>query len=268
MTNDYSLADIAAATGGNNANDGLFGGSWGGIIVLFLLFSMFGWGGYGGWNRGGGGDIQNNYVLTSDFATIERKLDGVNNGLCSGFYQEAQLINGVQAAGAANTAAIQQTLTQGFAGLNTGMVQQGYETRLGINGVNQQLAQCCCDIRGDMAGLNYNIGQQGANISTQVRETGFDLSRQTERGFCDTNFNLQAQHNATMQAIDKVGDRVIDWLANSEAQKLRDENAALRLAASQSAQNSYLISQLKTPCPIPAYTVPNPYCNCNNGCSC
>ena len=31
------------------------------------------------------------------------------------------------------------------------------------------------------------------------------------------------------------------------------------LAASQAAQNSYLIKQLR-PCPEPAYIVPNPYC--------
>ena len=35
------------------------------------------------------------------------------------------------------------------------------------------------------------------------------------------------------------------------------------LAASQAAQNTYLISELK-PCPQPAYVVPNPYCNCGS----
>ena len=45
---------------------------------------------------------------------------------------------------------------------------------------------------------------------------------------------------------------------------LRDENQALKFAASQAAQNNYLVDQLR-PCPIPAYNVPNPYC-CNGGC--
>ena len=70
-----------------------------------------------------------------------------------------------------------------------------------------------------------------------------------------------------LQAIDKVGDRIIDYLANEKAQTLRDENQALRLAASQQAQNNYIVSQLRQPCPIPAYTVPNPNCCYNTGCS-
>ena len=38
MTNDYSLTDIATATGGGRNNDGIFGGNgawW--IIILFLF---------------------------------------------------------------------------------------------------------------------------------------------------------------------------------------------------------------------------------------
>ena len=44
MDTNYSLADIAAATGGNRNNDG-FGDGNGWWIILFLLFGMFGWGG-------------------------------------------------------------------------------------------------------------------------------------------------------------------------------------------------------------------------------
>lgn len=48
--------------------------------------------------------------------------------------------------------------------------------------------------------------------------------------------------------------------------ELTAQNADLRLAASQQAQNNYLINELK-PCPQPAYVVPNPYCNCGT-CGC
>ena len=54
---------------------------------------------------------------------------------------------------------------------------------------------------------------------------------------------------------------------NNEMLKLENEINTLRLKASQEAQNAYLISQLKAPCPIPAYTVPNPNC-CYNNCGC
>ncbi len=49
-----------------------------------LFIVLFGWGG-NGWGGNNGG-VMDGYVLTSDFANIERKLDSVNNGLCDGFY--------------------------------------------------------------------------------------------------------------------------------------------------------------------------------------
>lgn len=134
-SNGYSLADIAAATGGNN-NDGFGGnnGAWW-LIVLFL-FAFTGWGnGYGGGGFfGGGGNVgaADNYVLASDFATIERKLDSVNNGLCDGFY-------------AMNTG-----MLNGFAGVNNAITQQTISemqntNALGaqITGIGNQLASCC-----------------------------------------------------------------------------------------------------------------------------
>lgn len=53
-------------------------------------------------------------------------------------------------------------------------------------------------------------------------------------------------------------------------QAQQNEINALRLKASQEAQNNYLVNELK-PCPIPAYITCNPYqsvntCGCNNGC--
>lgn len=73
-----------------------------------------------------------------------------------------------------------------------------------------------------------------------------------------TRFDMQAYNCNTLQAIDKVGDRIIDYMANEKAQALRDENQALRLAASQAAQNQYIINSLR-PMPIPAYQSCNPW---------
>ena len=126
-------------------------------------------------------------------------------GLCDLGYTQAQLINGVQ----------------------VGQMQQGYETRIAVNGVGQKLSDCCCDIKQEIAGVNNGLG------------------RAIERGFCDTNYNLQAQHNATMIAIDKVGDRVIDYLNSTRMQDLQAENQALRMAASQQAQNNFDIGGQK-----------------------
>lgn len=86
---------------------------------------IFGWG-RGGYGYGGsqGGGVMDGYVLTSDFASIERKLDNVNNGLCDGFY-------------AMNTG-----MLNGFAGVTNAITAGGYETRSAINGIGSQLADC------------------------------------------------------------------------------------------------------------------------------
>ena len=231
MTDGLSASDIALLQGnGRNNGDG-FGDGNGWWIILFFL-CMFGWGGrgFGGFGGfgGGSGSAVDGYVLTSDFANIERKIDGVNNGLCDGFYTQAQLVNGV----------------------NMNIMQ-------GNNAIQSQLAQCCCDIREGISGINYNLATQACGIGRQI-----------ESGFAQTNYNMAAQNCQTLQAIDKVGDRVIDYLANEKMQSLRDENQALRLAASQQAQNNYLVDQLGQKCPIPAYITCNPFAPVQNNCCC
>ena len=226
MTDGLSASDVALLQGNNRNNNDMWGadGAW--WIVLFLIF---GWGrnGFGGFG-GGSGSAVDGYVLTSDFANIERKIDGVNTGLCDGFYTQAQLVNGV----------------------NMNIMQ-------GNNAIQSQLAQCCCDIREGISGINYNLATQACGIGRQI-----------ESGFAQTNYNMAAQNCQTLQAIDKVGDRVIDYLANEKMQSLRDENQALRLAASQQAQNNYLVDQLGQKCPIPAYITCNPFAPVQNNCCC
>lgn len=221
--------------GGNGHGFGL-GDDW---LALIILFAIFGWGGNGFGGYGGG--AMQNYVLSSDFATIQRQLsdgfnsidnalDAQNSGICNLGYTQLELAN------------------------NTNMnVMQGF------NNLQASVKDCCCQTQQNIKDVNYNLAMMGNGIE-----------RATERGFCDTNYNMATQNNATLQAIDKVGDRVIDYLANQEAQKLRDENFALRLAASQEAQNNALINKLQ-PCPIPAYITCNPnypYNYGNNGCGC
>ena len=89
-------ADIAACT--NSGNNGLFGDGGAYWIIILFLFVFCGWGnnGWGGNNSSGAVD---NYVLASDFATLQRQIDSstsslerkgdtINSGLCDGFYAQ------------------------------------------------------------------------------------------------------------------------------------------------------------------------------------
>ena len=55
MDGNYSLADIAAATGNSRNNDGMFGGDGSWWIIVLFIFAFFGWGNNGWGNNGNGG---------------------------------------------------------------------------------------------------------------------------------------------------------------------------------------------------------------------
>ena len=121
-----SASDVALLTGnGNNGFGGNGDNAW--WIILFLIF---GWGrnGFGGGFGGNGGGIGENYVLATDFATIERKLDAVNSGICDAtFALNNTVVNGFSG--------VQSALCQGFNGLNVAYLQ-------GTNSLASQLANC------------------------------------------------------------------------------------------------------------------------------
>lgn len=212
-------------------NSGGFGfggdGAWW-LIVLFL-FAFCGWGGNGwGNNAGNSGGVVDGYVLTSDFANVERKIDSVNQGLCDGFYQQAQLVNGTNMA-----------MANGFAQAELSRSNQQAALMQQLNAMQMQAADCCCENRAAIAQVRYDMATQA----------------------CDTRNTVQ---NATRDIIDANNQNsraILDFLTQSKLSDLQAENQGLKLAASQAAQNSYLVSQLR-PSPIPAYTVQNPYC-CN-----
>lgn len=252
----YSLADIAAATGTNSRDGDGFGGNWAWILV-FLIFALGGWGnGFG--NRGGSGSgAADNYVLASDFATLQRQIDSATNtlerkadatqqGLCDGFYaMNTGMLNGFSG--------VQQTLCQGFSGVNQGIVSQGYETRLGTQALASQLASCCCDLKEGIQGVNYNMAQNTCALQNTMNMNTRDIVDVV-------NCNYRALHDEI------VANRIEDKNAQITAQQ--NEINALRLAASQERQNTYLINELK-PCPIPAYITCNPYQSYNScGCGC
>ena len=248
MTENYSLSDIAAATGNGANGNGMWGNDAWWIIVLLL----FGWGrnGFGGYGNNGSG-VADNYVLASDFSNIERKLDNINNGICD------------------STFALNNTINGNFRTLDGAVCNLGYQALQNTNAIQTQLADCCCKTQTNIE-RNTNQGILNTNaIQQQISNCCCDVEKMN----LQNRFDNQTYNCNTLQAIDKVGDRIIDYMVAEKAQTLRDENQALRLAASQSAQNQYIINALR-PMPIPAYASCNPWAasygfnSCNSGCGC
>ena len=262
MEGMLSPADVAVLSGNarNNGNDG-FGdnGAW--WIILFLIF---GWGrngfggGYGSGNMGG----TDGYVLATDFATIERKLDSVNSGICDATFALNNTIT-------SGFAGVQNTLCQGFNGLNIAYLQ-------GTNSLANQIANCCCDTRAQIADCCCKIerGIDGINYNNAMQT---NMLQQT---MCNNTRDILESNNNNTRAI-------LDFLTKDKIDTLQAENQALRFQASQTAQNAFitanqdaqtaeLIRRLGADSPVPAYIVPNPNCcynpqvtfNTCGGCGC
>lgn len=216
-----SASDVALLTGsgGNSGFGNGADGAW--WIIIFLIFALGGFGGRGFGGFGGGGSgAADNYVLATDFATIERKLDSLANGICdSTFALNNTMTNGFFG--------VQNSLTQGFSGLNTALLQGNYA-------LSSQLADCCCKTQRGIDGVNYNMAMNTRDIIESQ------------------NANYRALHDEI------VANRIED--KNAQIMMQQNEINALRLAASQAKQNEYLIERLGTKCPEAAYIVPNPNC--------
>ena len=261
--NCYSLADIAAVSGNDRGSgNGMWGdGSWLWIIVVLALLGWGGngFGGFGGF--GGNGGVANEVQRGFDNQSVLNKLNGLENGLCDGFYaQNTTMLQGFNG--------LQQSIMGGFHGVDNAICTLGYQNQQGINSLSSQLASCCCGIERSIDG-NTTQGVMNTNaIQKQISDCCCDLEKMNMQN----RFDAQAYNCNTLQAIDKLGDRIIDYMNAEKTQALRDENQALRLAASQAKQNQYLINEIR-PCPIPAYITCNPYAGSygygyNNGCGC
>lgn len=249
---ELSAADVAAVCGNNNGNNGgMFGNgndAW--WIIILLLFGWgrggYGYGGFGG-GAGEGGGATPGYVLTSDFANIERKLDGINNGICD------------------STFALNNTINGNFRTLDGAICNLGYQQSQLANGISQQIAECCCGTQAAIKDVAYGNAMNTNAIDRSIYTLGNSIQSQISSCCCDlekanmqNRFDAQAYNCNTLQAIDKLGDRIIDYMAREKTEALRDEVQSLRLSASQQAQNAYLISQLGQKCPEPAYIVQPP----------
>lgn len=247
-----SLSDSAPmmtmpVTPANNYNNGMgmWGDNWIWIIVLFL----FGWGrnGFGG-NNGTTGGVMDGYVLTSDFANLERKMDATQSGLCDGFYaQNSTMLNGF--------AGINQTVNNGFMSAEISRANQQAAFMQQLFAMQMQAQECCCENRSAIQGVNYNLATQSCETRNTVQNTTRDI-------IDNQNQNARAILDAlTAQRIEAKDAKIAE-----QGQQL----FAAQLAASQAAQNNYLLNQLR-PTPIPAYPSCNPwasgsYAGCN-GCA-
>lgn len=293
--NGLSVADIAAVTDRNNGN---CGNGWGGgfgemliaMIMLFLFPMFFGggmfgggmWGGMGGWGNGGMMAAANGALTRADlcsefnFNGLENAVRGVTQGLCDGFYAMQNSINGLG-----------MNVMQGFNGVDNAICNLGYQTQQGFNTTQVAMMQ------------GFNAAQaQAADCCCKTQTGLMQVGNQIERGFCQTNYNDQANTTAIIQNAHNDTDRVLARLEAMESSR-KDEKIAEQAAEIQayrqnaafgamiSASEATILRRTGAECPTPAYVVqpPTPVnfptnccgqfngwgnngCGCNSGCGC
>lgn len=138
---EMSAADIKAVTEGNHYGYGygdMYGGQW---IWFILLFALYG-GGYG-FNGRGNGVTQLELQQGFDNQSVMRKLDGITNGLCDGFYAvNTSILNGVNSLG-------QEIANNRFAA-----------------------QQCCCETNRNIDAVRYEAAKNTCEIVRAIEKDG------------------------------------------------------------------------------------------------
>lgn len=272
------MTGYLAGQADNNCNGG---GMWGGdgswIFAFLIIALIFGGNGFAWGNNGANGGATQGAITRADlcesfnFNGLDNAVRGVQNGLCDGFYaMNNGMLNGF------NT--MQQVVSNGFHGMDNAICSLGYQESQLINGVERNMN---AGFTGVTAGITA--------LGNQMQSCCCDTQRQVERGFCDTNYNAATNARDIIQSTHNDTDRIIARIDQMETARqaekiaaLQAENQGLKFAASQAAQNTYLVASQAdqtakiinaiNPPPIPAYQVPNPYtgnaCGCNSGCGC
>ena len=154
MGENMSLSDIAAVTRGAD-NDGWGnGGAWW-IIILFLFVFMG-----NGWGMNRQSDFgqyataasQQEILFGQQFGQINDRLTNIGNGICNLGYEMQ-----------GNIGQLGKEMALAQNGTNMTIMQTG-------NGIQAQLAECCCTTQRAIDGMNANIEAKFAALEKSQLE--------------------------------------------------------------------------------------------------
>lgn len=143
-------------------------GALGGAFVGSLFGNGFGggWGGnWGARNVGAGvADGFSTSLLMDSLTGIRGSVDAMNTAMLQG---QCMITAGADR----NTAQLLNSNAQGFAGLNTAIVNSGYQTRDAIQAAAAQQASCCCDLKQLIAAEGCANRELQREIQTEALRT-------------------------------------------------------------------------------------------------
>lgn len=265
MTSEgMSPADVAAVVdrpyNGYNGGLGGFGGDATWLVILFLFAAMGGWGnGFGGNNGCNGWALASNTdnLVTNGFnqAATANTLSSIQNSVNNGF-ASAEIAGCNRAMDAMQTAYQNQ-----IADLNRSFAAQTANTAA-LNGIQAQLADCCCGNKAAIADLKYTVATEACADRAAVSNALRDV--------------LTANTASTQRILDQICQDKID-AKNDLIAQLRQELMFARGQASQDVQTAALragqveevdaLYNRLSNCPVPSVPVygRQPIFTCGNG---
>ena len=206
----YVEGDVPYVANGNNNNNGWNDWSW--IIGLAVVGGIFGNGGFG-FGGGNRGNCATQADLSAGFAN-SAVLSNLNDIILG----QANAINYNNQ----GFAGLNQTITNGFADLNTALCGFNYNVQGSFNSLSHQLADCCCATQRAIDSVNFN----NAKNTCDIIRAGQDNTR-----------------------------AILDYLTTEKISSLQAENSGLKAQISNDRQSAYIIDALAPKCPQPAYVV-------------
>lgn len=285
LTDENNMVMPVTPMYGNGSGYGGFGGDWSSWIILFLIFGMFGGWGNGGFGGGFGGDglypwLNNSQNINGGFRDqmLSTQLQGIQNGVTSGFGDVQTALcggfAGVNASinGAQNAIAAQMYGNQ-IADLERSFAAQTANTQ-GLNALQSQLAQCCCDNRlATCQTQNAVQAEASATRFADANNTRDIIDSQTRGTQAILDKLCQLELDGVKQQVDAKNDRILDLQNQLNQAVFRESQASQNALFAQGMNNEVdaLYNRLKN-CPVgttPVYgNQPIFTCGNNGGCGC
>jgi hypothetical protein len=289
--------------GGYGNNGGFFGGDWAWILLLLLIGGNgWGFGGFGGMGgmmwpmmMGGMGAgfgldylypwLNNSQHISDGFRdqNLQTSINGLQNTVTAGF-------GDVQNALCSGFGGVNMNLSNGFAGVNAtingaqnALAQQMYTNQIsdlersyaaqtantaGLNAVQAQLAQCCCDNRAATADVKYTIATEAcASRANSTANTQLILDK-----LCALELD-NAKNQIAAEQRENANLRTELMYARGQASQVEQ---TARILAGQAAEIDGVYNRLKN-CPVntvpvfgnqPIFTCGSNVAGTNFGCGC
>lgn len=169
---------LGYAMGRDNSNgNGMFGGDW---MAMWFILALLGFGNNGGWGIGNNGG---NSMLGYEIGRAATQAD-----VASGFSTSEIMsdLNDILVGQAQSFAGVQQTLCQGFNGIDRAIADCSCQTQRSIDSVNFNMERNKCDIiqayeRGNQRIIDWLACKENQALRDEVLENRFAnmLSKQS-----------------------------------------------------------------------------------------